>query len=226
LNDLRDTAQAASILSLIGQGCYRLSEIAARLEKPATSLSRPLQRLIALDLVPREVPFGASGRNNKKTLYKIADPFLRFWFRFVEPNRSRLDARQIDAVAKAVERLLPRHTSQTWEELARASVPTLRCFDLDWRAACRWWGPSLEKTTIEIDIVAESMDCRSLLIGEAKWGSAVDAAAVLARLERKAALFPLAEGKKVYLGVWAQGPSKATRSAHTFTPRQVLRALR
>jgi hypothetical protein len=32
LDDTRDTAQAASLLSLIGQGCHRLSEIAARLE--------------------------------------------------------------------------------------------------------------------------------------------------------------------------------------------------
>ena len=42
LDDLRDTTQAASILSLIGRGCHRVSEIAGRLGKPATSLGRPL----------------------------------------------------------------------------------------------------------------------------------------------------------------------------------------
>ncbi len=217
LDDLRDTAQAASILSLIGQGCHRLSKIAGRLEKPATSLSRPLQRLIDLDLVRREVPFGASERNNKKSLYMIDDPFLQLWFRFVEPNRSRLAARQIDTVAKEVERSLSHHTSQIWEELARASVPALKCFGVDWSPARRWWGPSLEQNPMEIDIVSESTDGRSILIGEAKWGSAVDVAEVLARLEQKAALFPLAGGRKVRLGVWARVTSKPARGVRTLT---------
>jgi len=58
LDDMRETTQVASILSLIGQGCHRISEIAARLEKPVTALSRPLQRLQDMDLVTREQPFG------------------------------------------------------------------------------------------------------------------------------------------------------------------------
>jgi len=104
LDDTRDTAQAASLLSLIGQGCHRLSEIAGRLGKPATSLSRPLQRLIELDLIRREVPFGVSPRSAKRTRYQIADPFLRFWFRFVEPNRSRLEAGLLTAVSRDMKR--------------------------------------------------------------------------------------------------------------------------
>jgi AAA+ ATPase superfamily predicted ATPase len=90
LEDLRETAQAASILSLIGRGCNRVSEIAARLEKPATSLARPLSRLIELGLVRRERPFGASQHDSKKSIYRIRDPFFLFWFRYVEPNRSLL----------------------------------------------------------------------------------------------------------------------------------------
>ncbi len=38
------------------------------------------RRLMEMDLVTREVPFGASPRASKRTLYRIADPFLRFWF--------------------------------------------------------------------------------------------------------------------------------------------------
>src|SRR3954471_223441 len=79
-------AQATSILALIGQGCHRISEIAARLGKPVTSLARPLERLIEMDLVVRETPFGTSARTSKRTLYRIADPFLRYWFRFVQPD--------------------------------------------------------------------------------------------------------------------------------------------
>lgn len=37
LDDMRDTVHSFTILSLIASGCYRLSEIAARLGKPATN---------------------------------------------------------------------------------------------------------------------------------------------------------------------------------------------
>ena len=92
LDDMRKTAQAASILSLIGRGCHRISEIAGRMGQPATTLSRPLQRLVELGLVIREVPFRAPPRSGKVSAYRIADPFLKFWFHYVEPNRSQLEA--------------------------------------------------------------------------------------------------------------------------------------
>ena len=47
-DDLRDAVQATSVLSLIGQGMERPSEIAGRLQIPATVLGRPLKRLMDL----------------------------------------------------------------------------------------------------------------------------------------------------------------------------------
>src|SRR6185295_15448075 len=156
LDDFRDTAQAASIRGLIGQGCHRISEIAGRMGKPVTSLSRPLERLIEMDLVARETPFGTSARTSKRTLYRIADPFLRFWFRFVQPDRSRLEARQIAAVERDVAASFPHHAGEIWEELARSSVPALETFGRTWGPAGRWWGPGLDHQPLEIDLVAEN----------------------------------------------------------------------
>lgn len=77
-DDLEGAAQAASVLSMIGQGTERPSEMAARLQVPQTALGRPLKRLIDLGLVYRDIPFGNDVKGNKRTLYKLADPFLRF----------------------------------------------------------------------------------------------------------------------------------------------------
>ena len=77
LDDMRETTQTASILSLIGSGCHRISEIGGRLGQPATALARPIQRLQELGLVNREVPFRSSPRSGKLSSYSIADPFLR-----------------------------------------------------------------------------------------------------------------------------------------------------
>ncbi len=227
LDDLRETAQAATILALIGQGCHRLSEIAGRMGKPATSLSRPLQRLIELELVRRDVPFGSSGRDTKRSLYRIADPFLRFWYRFVEPNRSRLEAGQVAAVAREIAKTFAAHVSGVWEELVRASVPRKRYFGIEWNLAAPWWGTGLDRTPMEVDLLAESTDGRSLLFGEAKWGVAAERGPMAAELRRKAANFPFPAGRRVFLGVWTpEGGGSVGPGVRGFDAEQVVRALR
>lgn len=169
LDDIRETTQAASVLALIGQGCNRISEIAARMEKPVTSLARPLSRLLDLGLIRREQPFKVSQQSTKKTLYRIDDPFLAFWFRYVEPNRSRLEAGKIQAVARGIEKDLPIHRGEIWEALARRSVALLPIEGREWGVASRWWGGGLDKEPLELDVVAESVDGKALLVGEVTW---------------------------------------------------------
>jgi hypothetical protein len=226
LDDLRDTAQAASILSLIGQGCHRASEIAARLGRPATSLSRPLQRLLEMDLVVRETPFGASSRTNRRTLYRIADPFTRFWFRFVDPNRSRLESRQLAAVQRDVRRDFSHHAGGVWEELARASAPWLDAFGGNWRPASRWWGAGSDRKPLEVDVVAESEDGSSILVGEAKWSESRNAARLARQLADKAARLPFVQGRRVVLGLWLRAPAPGLEGVEIVTPREVCDVLR
>lgn len=226
MDDLRETTQASSILSLIGRGSHRISEIAARLEKPATSLSRPMQRLMELELVKRDIPFRSSHRTTKRSLYRIADPFLRFWFRFVEPNLSRLEARALSAVTHDVERDFPHHASGVWEDLVRASVPLKRYAGIEWGAAGRWWGPGLDGKPYEIDVVAESVGGESLLVGEAKWTADVDPGSLLARLERKAAQLPLARDKRIILAAWVRSTRARRNPPNVITPRHVVDVLR
>lgn len=226
LEDMRDVAQAASIASLVGQGCHRLSEIAARLEKPATSLTRPLQRLVDLGLIEREIPFAGSARDGRRGLYRIADPFLAFWFRFVEPERSRLAAGQVAAVCREALRALPQHVAGVWEDLARASVPRLEIHGRTWRPASRWWGPGLDHRPMEIDLVAESEERDALLLGEAQWGGGENAERLRRELLRKAANFPLTRGREVRLAVWLKGTARSAREVEILTPKRVLDALR
>jgi len=224
LDDMRDTAQAASILSLVARGSHRLSEIAARIEKPSTSLVRPMQRLLELGLIHRDVPFGSTIRDTKRTLYKVADPFLRYWFRYVEPAWSRLEARQVEAVSTDIGRSFGHHVAGVWEDLARSSVAHLPAFGHTWRPASRWWGTGLNRQPMEIDVVAESDDKTSLLLGEASWSRVDDSAARLAGLRHKAEAFPLAAGRKIHLALFLANSAHA-RGAKIFTPRDVLRAL-
>ena len=223
LDDLRDLAQAASILALIGQGCHRPSEIASRLGKPATSLSRPLDRLLELGLVRRDQPFGASPRDSKRSLYRIGDSFLRFWFRFVEPNRSRLEARQGPAVLREVHRQWPAHVAGVWEDLVRASIPQAGYFHRSWGPARSWWGPGTDRAPLEVDVAAESADGAALLVGEVEWSPTKNPQQLRAELQQKVARLPFARGRDVLTGIWT--PAGPGRGGH-FGPRDILRALR
>jgi AAA+ ATPase superfamily predicted ATPase len=223
--DLDEVAQAASVLSLIGQGCHRLSEIAARLDKPATSLSRPLQRLIELELVRRDTPWGTPARDAKKTLYRISDPFLRFWFRFVEPNQTQLEARQIRSVEAGIREAFLSHVGSVWEDVVRASIPQQRLLGLEWRPAATWWGTGRDGQPLELDVVAESMDGQSLLLGEVKWTIRKDANRIASALRHKATNFPLAGGRRILQALWLRGPAGRCPPALTiFTPTDVMKA--
>ena len=225
-DDLRDVVQTASLLTLIGRGCHRPSELASRLEKPVTDLSRPLSRLLELELVKRDRPFGSSQKSSKRTFYQIKDPFLRFWFRFVEPERSRLEARQIRDVLKKVVRDLSYHTAGVWEELARSSVSHAEYFGMKWKPASRWWGAGLDRRPMELDVVAEREDGKALLLGEVKWTEPGSAKRDLELLFEKSRRFPLTGRRDIYLCIWQKGPARNYRYGKTFSPGQVLDSLR
>lgn len=228
LDDMRDTAQATSILSLIGQGCHRMSEIAARLEKPATSLSRPLDRLAGLGLVKRVRPFSSPHRGGKRTLYRMADPFLLFWFRFIEPNISRLEARLVAEVEKEIRRSFANHMAGIWEDLARQGPPRLRIADVEWTQAQSWWGIGLDGQPLEVDVVSASADGKKLLVGEAQLSLAShEADCALRALRRKIEQLPFAAGFKETVPVlFVGGGSARGAQKHLVTLSEVLSVLK
>lgn len=157
------------LLDVIGAGAHRVSEIGGRMGQPATSLARSLARLAELGLVVRELPFGEPERGGKRSLYRIADPFFRLWFRVVAPQRALLAVAAREARKKLVREHLPRLIAETWEELCRRAVPRLvppaSGDGTTWGPARRYWrgsGP-------QWDVVALSDDGRRLLLGEVRW---------------------------------------------------------
>jgi AAA+ ATPase superfamily predicted ATPase len=224
LDDIREAAQSSSILQLIGQRCHRLSEIAGRLERPATALSRPLQRLVELGYVRRDQP--ALSPDSRKSLYRVADPFVRFWYTFVAPNRSRLERRQFRGVEAAIGETFSHFVATIWEELARQSVTRSGFFDEQWDLASAWWGTGLDRRPAEVDVVAESVDRKSVLLGSVKWQERCDAGAVAAELRERASALPFIQGRRVRLAMWLKRHQRPPADTAVMTPRQVLDRLR
>ena len=158
-------------LDAIGLGANRASEIAGRLGVPATALPRPLARLTEIGLVKREVPFGESEKNSKKSLYRLSDPFCRFWFSVMATRRSVFDSAPESVRLAIWHRYEQQVFSAAWEELSRSFVVRsrrLRRIAGDsgyWLPAGRWWN----RTEAEWDVVSTNGDGTKALFGEAKW---------------------------------------------------------
>jgi hypothetical protein len=101
------------------------------------SQGRAVQDHLLLGLVKRELPFGEHPRRSKRSRYKIGDPFLRYWYRFVDPNRSLLEARQLDVQTRTA---WLAHLSEIWEDVVRASIPNVLIDGTRWQPAQAWWG--------------------------------------------------------------------------------------
>ena len=225
LDDTRDSMQMHTLISIIASGAHRLSEIASRAGKPATQLNRPLQRLIELGYVKREIPWGLSKKNAKKTLYKIAEPFIHFYYRYVIPEKSSLElgyAQQIfDQVVKPQ---FSNYCSEIWEDLCRQALPALFKKKL-FEPGTRWWGNNLNRKQMEIDLVAESRDKKELIIGEAKWSSTRNIPALLKELDKKAEGFPKGDHKIIHKALFIkEKPVNIHEDYHIFTPKDIVQA--
>ncbi|MGH9333174.1 MAG: ATP-binding protein, partial [Vicinamibacteria bacterium] len=160
------------VLDAVGAGAHRVSEIAGRMGRPATSLSRPIDRLVEMGLLRREVPFGEPERKTKRSLYRIEDPFFRLWFRVVAPNRGALTSGSRAMRLDILDRHWPSLVASAWEDLCRKGVSRARRGSAlaklgPWRPASRWWRGEAP----EWDLISESQDGKRLLFGEAKWTS-------------------------------------------------------
>lgn len=158
------------LLDVIGAGAHRLSEIGARLSRPASSLSGPIASLVEMGIVRREVPFGSNPRSGKRSLYRIDDPFLRLWFRVVAPHRAALASSPPESRSVYWRRFRPALEAHAWEDLCRDAVPWLQSGEHPlarlgpFEPARRYWhGKEPER-----DVVARSIDGKRVLIGEAK----------------------------------------------------------
>ncbi len=225
LDDFQHTTQSSTLLSLIGNGANRLSEIAGRMQKNATDLSGPLAKLINLGYLERETPFGESPRNSKRSYYQISDPFMRTYYRYVIPNRSLINLNRKDIVAKTISDTFSDFVAAQWERICRNAVSGNQLLGTTWGMASRWWGTVIinkEKKNIELDVVAESLDKKKILVGECKWTEGEQAGKLFHDLETKAHGLPFAKDKEIVYALFLKRPATDGITDHVFLPQAII----
>ena len=117
-------AQARAVLTAIGSGERTRSGIGQRAGGlPAASLSRALELLRAKRVVVGELPLATVPSRERR--YRVADPYLRFWLRFVGPYLTEIDRGRADRVLARLEAGWTSWRGRAVEPVAREAVRRL-----------------------------------------------------------------------------------------------------
>jgi uncharacterized protein len=176
--ELPDASAYFSVLRAIAAGQTRVSQIAARtaISGGASRVSQMLELLRNLWLVEREFPVTVTNpERSRQSFYRITDPYLRFWFRFVLPGQGRL-ADDEGAERHLHGRVLPQLdefvSAPAFEEVCQQWLRR----EVDAASVGWWWGKvretraaGLRDVDRELDAVAIDDDANVIAIGSCKW---------------------------------------------------------
>jgi hypothetical protein len=112
----------SGILSAMAKGIQDANEIASHAGIHATSLANYLPFLLEdLDLVEKEIQV-TERSNSKLSRYRIKDPFILFWYRYVQKNMALLEMRQTSSVARKIADDLPNLEGRVLEMIFREKI--------------------------------------------------------------------------------------------------------
>jgi len=179
----RETVNYEAILKVIAAGHHEREAIASYSAIKSTSLSHYLPRLLDLRFVERRIPATvplAELKTSRKTRYYLRDHFLRFYYRFIDPNLHLLDGGLPHRLWQMIEDNFRSFVALTFEEICldwmigQAQAGKLP-FAAD-NVGAHW------SKTVQVDVVAINWRERQLLLGECKWGDAPVGRRVLTEL--------------------------------------------
>jgi len=164
---IRDPAPYNAILAVLASGETKFNRIQQAVGVERGALSSSLRSLLQLGWIRREYPFG--DETERRALYRVADPFLTFWYRFMTPLASNLQFSDANALyaAKVAPHLNDYMGWSVFEQICGQWLERHAEERLGQRIRkmARYWSRNGQ---IEIDRIAELED-GSYLFAECKW---------------------------------------------------------
>jgi uncharacterized protein len=197
--EIRDPATYFAVVRAIAAGRTRVGEISSATGIGTPNLTKMLARLEGLGYVEARAPLSPTGPERKRSSYRLIDPFFRFWFRFVFPNRSLLERGRVKEVLRVVERDLDAFMGLAFEDCCREwagrhggdALPASQQLG-------SWWS---RDGRVGVDVAGVSRG-RYDLLGSCKWSRAAPASVLGQLLAHRDAL-PKAGSAR--LAIFARG---------------------
>jgi AAA+ ATPase superfamily predicted ATPase len=166
---IREPGNYYDVLRAIARGATQFNEILQRSKVSSGQLlTSRLDRLATLGYIAERQSLGGNG----STSWSVSDPFFRFWFRYVYPNRSRLRRGRVEEVCKAILADLDNHMGSVFEQVCQdwagrysADVPLASAEQIG-----AYWTRTHD---VEVDLIAR--DRKGVLaVGSCKWSTRAD----------------------------------------------------
>lgn len=94
--------------------------------------------------------------------YEVSDNFLRFWFRYIERNRSLIELGNYTGLSKIIQADYSTYSGKTLELYFKQKLQE----SFDYRTIGSWWEAKGDQN--EVDIVAVTLDNKKALVAEVK----------------------------------------------------------
>lgn len=164
---ITDMHNYVGTLRAIAGELQTLTDIARRIGIANTKISFYLGKLRDTRFIQRRVPVTKLHANWRRGRYFIADPYLRFFYRFISTQQSKLALGQMDYVLKTIMDNMPEFLQKyTWTELcqewvllagAKGEIPIV----VD-EVGSEW------KQDVELSVVGVS-ESQALVVGDCFW---------------------------------------------------------
>lgn len=214
--------QAGEVLEVIGTGEPTFQRIAERAGINHGSLTRSLRTLSDARLVVTDRPLSAAP--TRLVHHRVRDPYLRFWLRFIGPNRDRIDRGRGDVVAQRI--------STSWSSFRGTAVEPLVAQAMSLLLPDERFGTGTEvgrfwtrDHSVEVDLVIAERDTPPSVpsaIGSIKWRETAPLAEedVTALARARAAVPGAAEAA---LFAVSRSGGSSDRLVEVLTPEDLLR---
>lgn len=203
---VREPRNYENIVRAIATGARTMSEIALETGLSPTNIPPYLKRLIELHLVERRIPATVppkERRSTKRGRYHLRDPFLRFHYRFIEPNLETVEFGEADVLWQRLREQFHAFVGATaWEELCREwiiSQANRKQMPFPVELVGSHWAKNAQ-----VDVVAINWREKAILLGECKWGDQPVGQSIIHELIAKAPLVVPGDEWRVWFAFFAR----------------------
>ncbi len=203
---VREPQNYVSILKAIASGYGTPKEIESATGIRNVHVGQYLSNLVDTGYVIRRAPVTASGKS-RFGRYAIADPFLRFYFRFVASRLSQIALGQnMQASEELRKHWVDFIGTYTWEEICREWV--LRASNIS--GTLPLYPDQIDSAwtkVAQVDVVGVNFMKKHLILGECKWTNQREKASVLRELveSKTESIIPPGAWQVFFLGFSKEG---------------------
>ncbi len=162
--ELREPGVYNTILTAMARDCNKLNDIYRHTGFSRAKISVYLKNLMELDLAEKVYSYDTEGRSDtQKGIYRISNPYVKFYFRYLFPNGSLLELLPPeDFYRKKVADSLDLYVEEAYRRICREHMGR------EYRTVGEWLGK-----TGAIDIVASDEEGR-IGVGACVWARAME----------------------------------------------------